>query len=95
MSYHEPCPCCGKAMVGSFETCPVCGWCNDYASNMNPDVRDMPNNDLSLNEAKAYFRKTGKRIPYEGTYYIVWKRELKQEFTMQVKEYLRRKQRLT
>ncbi len=67
--FKIPCPCCGEAMVDDFETCPVCGWCNDYASNMNPDERDMPNNDLSLNEARAYYRKTGKPISYEGTCY--------------------------
>lgn len=65
----ELCPCCEKAMVFAFEECPVCGWVNDYGSNLNPDERDMPNNDLSLNEAREYFRKTGKPIPYEGTYY--------------------------
>ena len=65
----ELCPCCEKTMVSSFDECPVCGWVNDYGSNLNPDERDMPNNDLSLNEARAYFRKTGKPIPYEGTYY--------------------------
>ena len=42
---------------------------------MNPDERDMPNNDLSLNEARQYFRETGKPIPYEGTYYKNMHRE--------------------
>lgn len=67
----DPCPCCGKTMVEAFDTCPVCGWCNDYGSNWNPNERDMPNNDLSLNEARALFRETGKYIPYEGTYYKI------------------------
>lgn len=65
----KPCPCCGETEVQAYDTCLKCGWCNDPASNRNPDERDMPNNDLSLNEAKEYYRKTGKPIPYEGTYY--------------------------
>jgi|GEM_PF-610491 len=72
----EPCPCCGETQVHDFQTCPICGWCNDYASNMDPDERDMANNDLSLNEAKEYYRKTGKPIPYEGTYYNKKKEEV-------------------
>lgn len=69
MDTERPCPVCEKIHVGVFETCPVCGWCNDPANTQNPHERDMPNNDLSLVEAKEFFRKTGKAIPYKGTYY--------------------------
>jgi len=59
--YKGPCPCCGKVEVEVFETCPVCNWCNDYANTNYPDVRDLANNKMSLNEArKAY--KEGKPV---------------------------------
>ncbi len=56
----KPCPCCGEAMVFSFETCPVCDWCNDYAQNDNPDLAHMPNNEMSLNEARAAWKEKKK-----------------------------------
>jgi hypothetical protein len=58
----ESCPCCGEAMVSSFEECPVCGWCNDYANTAYPDARDLENNQMSLNEARAAWKKKRKKI---------------------------------
>ncbi|MDY6294781.1 MAG: CPCC family cysteine-rich protein [Schwartzia succinivorans] len=58
----EPCPCCGEANVSSFETCPVCGWCNDYANKAYPDVNDLANNKMSLNEARAAWKVKKKKI---------------------------------
>ena len=69
MAKRIPCPVCSREMLQAYETCPVCNWCNDPASNNNPDVGDMPNNDMSLNEARAYYREKGEPIPYKGTYY--------------------------
>ena len=61
MIYKEPCPCCGEAMVHDFETCPICDWCNDYAQTDNPDLANMPNNDMSLNEARAAWQAKKKK----------------------------------
>ena len=57
MTYHEPCPCCGKSDVVLFATCPVCGWCNDLAASRNPDVSNLFENKMSLNEARAAYRE--------------------------------------
>ncbi|MBE6093932.1 MAG: hypothetical protein E7199_00465 [Schwartzia succinivorans] len=58
----KPCPCCGEIKVGSFETCPVCGWCNDYANIAYPDVRDLANNEMSLNEARAAWKEKKEKV---------------------------------
>ena len=56
------CPCCGKIEVDVFETCPECGWCNDYAQEDYPDLSDMPNNKMSLNEARAAYRENQRKV---------------------------------
>ncbi|MBE6097387.1 MAG: hypothetical protein K6E80_03700 [Schwartzia sp.] len=61
MAHKELCPCCGESLVHDFETCPVCGWCNDYANTLYPDEKDLMNNKMSLNEARAVW-KTKKEI---------------------------------
>lgn len=57
MAYSEPCPCCGKVKVDLFATCPVCGWCNDEAAKRNPDVPNLLENKMSLNEARKAYRE--------------------------------------
>ena len=57
MLHLEPCPCCGKAEVHDFQTCPVCGWCNDYANTAYPDEPNLCNNKMSLNEARKAYRE--------------------------------------
>ena len=64
--YETPlglCPCCGKVQVGLFDTCPECGWCNDYANTIHPDKRNLANNEMSLNEARAAYRAKQKNEP--------------------------------
>ena len=58
----ELCPCCGKAQVGLFDPCPVCGWWNDYAQSADPDFADGENK-MSLNEARAAYRAKQKNEP--------------------------------
>lgn len=60
MAYRFPCECCGKAQVVAFQTCPVCGWCDDYAQSENPDLRGGENK-MSLNEARKAYRE-GKKV---------------------------------
>lgn len=53
------CPCCGKAYVGLFDICDVCGWENDDLQLENPDFSGGANK-MSLNEAKKVFEQGGK-----------------------------------
>lgn len=54
------CPCCGKSDVDDFDTCPVCGWANDYAQAADPDL-EHGDNTMSLNEARKAW-KEGREI---------------------------------
>lgn len=58
------CPVCNRytfAYEDDYDICPICGWENDSIQNMNPDFKGGAN-PMSLNEAKAEFASTGKRI---------------------------------
>ncbi|MCI2062138.1 MAG: hydrolase [Eubacteriaceae bacterium] len=57
------CPCCGNAVFdeeppGTFQICPVCGWEDDRAQYLDPDLKGGANR-MSLNEAREAF--DGKR----------------------------------
>ena len=53
----RPCPACGFMIFarafGSEETCPVCGWVDDYFQLAHPDFMLGANSGLSLREAQA------------------------------------------
>ena len=51
----EICPCCGEVKVELFDSCPVCGWWNDYAQTLDPSFVGKEN-DTSLNEARAAWK---------------------------------------
>ena len=57
----ENCHCCGHKDVELFDICPVCGWCNDPANTAYPDEEGLPNNDMSLNEARAAWKAKKKK----------------------------------
>lgn len=57
------CPCCGYLTLqneppGTFEICPVCYWEDDNVQFYDPDYAGGANN-VSLNEARANFKKLG------------------------------------
>lgn len=57
------CPCCGFLTLsekpgGTYEICPVCFWEDDPVQLEDPDYRGGAN-DVSLNEARANFKKMG------------------------------------
>jgi len=71
------CPCCGYKTLDPpphyFEDCDVCLWTDDLQQFDNPDLEGGANS-VSLNEARANFRKFGAssekfidlaRKPYE------------------------------
>lgn len=53
----HPCPACGFRVFtgasGSEETCPVCGWIDDYLQLAHPDFMLGANSGLSLREAQT------------------------------------------
>ena len=56
------CPVCGKHYfdeAGSYEICPACGWEDDPVQRRDPDYIGGAN-EMSLNEARAAFRKERK-----------------------------------
>lgn len=55
------CPCCEQhyfSKPDSFEGCPVCRWQDDMVQRDDPDFAGGAN-DLSLNEARANYKKFG------------------------------------
>ena len=48
------CTCCGKASVGEYEICPVCGWENDPVQTSHPSTARGANK-MTLDEAKRAF----------------------------------------
>jgi hypothetical protein len=58
--YH-PCPCCGGLTLhskGNYEGCFLCGWEDDGQDDWDADeVRGGPNEDHSLTEARANFKR--------------------------------------
>ncbi len=55
------CPCCGYKTLeeeppGTFDTCPVCFWEDDFVQYDNPDYEGGAN-CVSLNQAKENFKK--------------------------------------
>lgn len=57
------CPCCGCNTLrgrGGYEICPVCFWEDDGQDEPDADiVLGGPNGNLSLNDARANYRKFG------------------------------------
>ena len=58
------CPCCGYKTLDepppdTFDICEVCFWEDDGVQFDKPDFRGGPNKGVSLNEARANFRKFG------------------------------------
>lgn len=53
----QPCPACGFLVFarafGSEDTCPVCGWIDDYLQLVHPDFILGGNSGMSLREAQA------------------------------------------
>ena len=53
----HPCPACGFLVFprafGSEESCPVCGWIDDYLQLAHPDFILGGNSGISLREAQA------------------------------------------
>lgn len=59
------CPVCHKYTFEewcSFVDCPICGWVDDGIQEKKPEL-PFCGNDMSLNEAREYWRRTGKLIP--------------------------------
>ena len=59
------CPCCGYKTLdlpppNTFDICDVCFWEDDGVQFRRPDYRGGAN-DVSLNEARANFRKFGAK----------------------------------
>lgn len=59
----KKCPCCGYLTIESEETiiteiCKVCFWQYDEIAHKTPD-RSIGANHISLNEARANFKKYG------------------------------------
>ena len=55
------CPCCGyltldEAPPGTYDICDVCWWEDDFVQYNDPNFRGGANH-LSLNEARANFRR--------------------------------------
>lgn len=53
------CPVCGKHEfdeVGSYDYCPICGWCDDLVQEKYPDD-DNCSNEMSLNQAREAYAK--------------------------------------
>lgn len=57
------CNCCGRAWVGAFDECPVCGWTDDFVQERYPNMANMANNTRSLNKARKDW-KEGKSLYY-------------------------------
>jgi hypothetical protein len=65
MAEEAKCAVCGSIVedggAGSSEICDVCHWQEDRVQEQNPDYEGGAN-DLSLNQARALYQRTGKRI---------------------------------
>lgn len=67
------CPCCGYRTLeseppGSYEICPVCWWEDDGVQFRDPTLTGGANS-LSLNEARANYRRYGVTCA-EGRGYV-------------------------
>jgi len=62
MSKKYRCPCCGYFTLedgpGRFEICNVCFWQDDAIQSDDPEYTGGAN-DISLNEARANYKKIG------------------------------------
>jgi len=61
--YPQVCPVCGKheyETQGFFEICTVCGWEDDPYQVKHPDDKTDGANKMSLNEARAAYKRGEK-----------------------------------
>lgn len=61
---RKRCACCGHYTLPKdsiFEICEVCGWQDDEVQNEKPDYRGGAN-QMSLNEAKAAYKRNEKVV---------------------------------
>jgi hypothetical protein len=61
------CPCCGnltrlREEIGTYDICPVCGWQDDSVQ-FNDPTYDGGANEMSLNDARANYKKFGAKSP--------------------------------
>jgi len=64
----QKCACCGNNTLEDdslFEICDVCGWQQDAVAEHDPNYTGGANYDLSLNEAREYWKKNHSPIPNE------------------------------
>lgn len=55
----QKCDCCGAYTIEEeFDICPFCGWEQDRSQRKDPD--ELGANNVTLNQAKVNFRKSGK-----------------------------------
>jgi anaerobic ribonucleoside-triphosphate reductase len=60
----QSCRCCGESTLSeshSYEICEICGWEDDPVQNEDASFRGGAN-QMSLNEARAYWNATRKRV---------------------------------
>jgi hypothetical protein len=64
MNSLNPCQCCGEPTINelaAYEICEVCGWEDDPVQNKDPNYAGGAN-QMSLYEARAYWRETRKQV---------------------------------
>ncbi|GMO51050.1 MAG: hypothetical protein Pg6C_15490 [Treponemataceae bacterium] len=74
----KQCPCCGNVTLeseGLFDVCEICEWQDDNIQRLKPDYTGGAN-AISLNEAKAAFKKG---IPLAGLRSAAKKRAFDEE----------------
>ncbi len=78
----NPCQCCRERTISepnAYEICEVCGWEDDLSQNMDPEFAGGAN-DMSLNEARAFWQATGQRSPVNRTPQMTEARRIAAEF---------------
>ena len=59
MSELRKCDCCGAYTISQpHDICPFCGWEEDKTQRLDPD--DTGANAVTLNQAKANFKRFGR-----------------------------------
>jgi predicted amidophosphoribosyltransferase len=47
--------------IAAYEICRTCGWQDDHVQAKDPNFENGPN-QMSLTQARAYWKSTGKRV---------------------------------